>query len=106
MKKRKIILLPSLEKRKKRRVENKDFLPAVLTLFSPEHDLKTGRIISKQTIKFDNRKIWENAQAPGLAKFFDELGKRPSTPFGWKRSNTQIRDTAPRVGAKQGEPRK
>lgn len=80
-------------------LENTDFLPAVLTLFSPEHDLKTGRIISKQTIKFDNRKIWENAQAPGLAKYFDELSNRPSTPFGWTRTNTAIRDTAPRVSA-------
>lgn len=87
-------------------LENKDFLPAVLTLYSPEHDLKTGRVISKQTIKFDNRKIWENAQTPGLAQFFDELSKRPSTPFGWKRSNTQIRDTAPRIGNKPTPSRK
>ncbi|MEC9093106.1 MAG: hypothetical protein VX438_10400 [Planctomycetota bacterium] len=86
-------------------LEKKDFLPAVLTLFSPEHDLQRGRIISKQTIKFDHRKIWENPQAPGLAKFFDDLSNRPGTPFGWKRSNTNIRDTSPRVGASLGSNR-
>lgn len=88
-------------------LEKKDFLPAVLTLFSPEHDLKGGRVISKQTIKFDSRKIWENAQTPGIGKFFDELSNRPSTPFGWTRTNTQLRDTAPRVGQKpNGQPQK
>ena len=85
-------------------LEKKDFLPAVLTLFSPEHDFVKGRVIAKQTIQFDNRKIWENAQTPGLANFFDELSNKPSTPFGWKRTNTRLRDTAPRIGANpQGE---
>lgn len=87
-------------------LEKKDFLPAVLTLFSPEHDLRTGKVIAKQTIKFDNRKIWENAQTPGLGQFFDELSKRPSTPFGWKRTNTKLRDTAPRIGSNPTTPRK
>lgn len=75
-------------------LEKTDFLPAVMTLFAPEHDLKQGRVIAKQTIKFDNRKIWQNAQAPGLAQFFDDLGRRPSTPFNWKRTVVDLRDTA------------
>ena len=32
-------------------LEKKDFLPAVLTLFSPEHDFVKGRVIAKQTIQ-------------------------------------------------------
>ncbi len=87
-------------------LEKKDFLPAVLTLFSPEHDLKTGRVVAKQTIKFENRKIWENATAPGIGKFFDELSQRPGTPFGWKRIDRNLRDTGPRVGSNPRSPKK
>ena len=67
-------------------LEKKDFLPSALTLFSPEHDLKTGRAIVKQTIKFENRKIWETEKAIGIGQIFDGLLKRPGTPFGWKRT--------------------
>ncbi|MDG2467666.1 MAG: hypothetical protein P8M80_00170 [Pirellulaceae bacterium] len=75
-------------------LEKTDFLPAVLTLFAPEHDLVNGKTIVKQTIKFDKRKIWESENSTAFGSLFDELLHPPKTPFSWKRVNTQLRDTA------------
>ena len=81
-------------------LEKKDFLPSALTLYAPEHDMKTGRTVVKQTIKFENRKIWETEKAVGLAQIFDGLLKRPGTPFGWRRT---VNDQNSRISQNPGK---
>lgn len=62
--------------------------------------MKTGRTVVKQTIKFENRKIWETEKAVGLAQIFDGLLKRPGTPFGWRRT---VNDQNSRISQNPGK---